>query len=63
MHPDVDLLCLLALGEDAGTEDDRDHARTCAACSFEVSELHRVAAWVAGRWAGNAGKLLDPGGK
>ena len=36
MHPDVDLLCLLALGEDAGTEDDRDHARTCAACSFEV---------------------------
>lgn len=25
------------------------------------AELHRVAAWIAGRWAGEAGKLLDGG--
>ena len=44
MHPDVELLSLLALGEDAGTEDDRLHVQTCPACAFEVSELQRVVA-------------------
>jgi hypothetical protein len=28
-----------------------------------LAELHRVAAWVAGRWAGDAAKLIDPAGK
>ncbi len=27
-----------------------------------LAELHRVAAWVAGRWSGDAGKLLQPTG-
>lgn len=43
MHTDPELLGLLALGEDVGTEDERRHAQTCAACSRELSELGHLA--------------------
>jgi len=42
MHPDPELLSLIALGENAGTEADRAHAETCPACAAELSELRRV---------------------
>jgi hypothetical protein len=59
MHPDAELLCLFALGEDAGTEDDRAHAQTCPVCAGQVSELHRVVAL--GRDAGAETRLIAPG--
>lgn len=46
MHTDPELLSLFALGEDAGTENDRVHARTCPECAADLSELHRVVALV-----------------
>lgn len=42
MHSDPELLSLFALGEDAGTEDDRAHAQSCPECAGELSELHRL---------------------
>ena len=44
MHTDPELLSLLALGEDAGTENDRVHARTCPECVGELSLLDRLVA-------------------
>ena len=41
MHADPELLGLLALGEDVGTADDRDHVQSCPQCADEVSELRR----------------------
>lgn len=58
MHPDVELLSLLALGEAVGTEDDRRHALTCPTCADEVAELHRVV--VLGRDAGAEHGLATP---
>ncbi len=43
MHTDPELLGLLALGEDVGTEDDRLHAQTCPGCAGELSQLRRLA--------------------
>ena len=57
MHADPELLALLALGEQAGTEDDRVHVQNCPACARELSELSRVVAL--GRSAENA--LVLPG--
>ena len=42
MHTDPELLSLLALGEQVGTDDDRFHVQTCPTCADEVSELHRL---------------------
>jgi hypothetical protein len=42
MHTDPELLSLLALGEHAGTEDDRTHAQTCPECAHELSQLLRL---------------------
>ena len=42
MHVDPELLGLLALGEEAGTEDDRAHLQSCPECAAELAELRRV---------------------
>lgn len=42
MHTDPELLSLLALGEQVGTEQDRVHAQTCPECAGELSELQRL---------------------
>jgi hypothetical protein len=42
MHTDAELLALLALGEPAGTTDERDHVASCAVCMAELEELRRV---------------------
>jgi len=42
MHPDPDLLSLLALGEHAGSEDDHLHIQTCPACDDELSQLRSL---------------------
>ena len=42
MHTDPELLGLLALGEQAGTEDDLAHLQSCAECAAELAELRRV---------------------
>lgn len=42
MHTDPELLSLFALGEYAGTEDDRVHAQTCPECAGELAELRRL---------------------
>jgi hypothetical protein len=42
MHADPELLALLALGEQAGTESERVHIQNCPECADEVSELQRV---------------------
>ena len=42
MHTDPELLSLLALGEQVGTDDDRFHVQTCPTCAGEISELQRL---------------------
>ena len=44
MHTDPELLALLALGEQGGTEEERAHVRSCAVCAAELAELERVVA-------------------
>lgn len=44
MHTDPELLALLALGEQVGTEEDRAHVRSCAVCAAELAELQQVVA-------------------
>lgn len=44
MHSDPELLALLALGEDAGTPQEREHVATCAVCAAELAELQQVVA-------------------
>ena len=58
MHTDLELLSLLALGEQAGTEDERGHAVTCPACAGELSELRRVVGL--GRSVGAETTLASP---
>ena len=58
MHTDPELLSLLALGEHAGTEDDRMHAQTCPDCAGELSELHRLV--TLGRSVGADTELVAP---
>jgi Anti-sigma-K factor rskA len=41
-HVDPELLALLALGDGAGTADDRDHLGLCPACREELLRLRRV---------------------
>jgi hypothetical protein len=42
MHTDPELLGLLALGEQEGTEDDRAHLQSCPECAAELAELRRL---------------------
>jgi hypothetical protein len=42
MHTDPELLSLLALGEQVGTDVDRAHVRACPDCAGELSELQRL---------------------
>ena len=58
MHPDPELLSLLALGEKVGTDDDRFHVQTCPTCAAEVSDLHRLV--TLGRSVGTDTRLSVP---
>ncbi len=58
MHADVELLGLLALGEDVGTEVERLHATTCPQCADELLELQRVV--TLGRSAGPEMTMASP---
>src|SRR5215218_6456310 len=58
MHPSPDVLALLALGEKAGTAEERDHVDSCPVCLAEVAEFVRVAA--VGRSATAADQLQAP---
>ncbi|GAA1835117.1 hypothetical protein ACFFOM_09610 [Microlunatus capsulatus] len=42
MHADPDLLALLALGEPAGTPEERLHVEACAVCAHELADFARV---------------------
>ena len=58
MHPSPDVLALLALGEKAGTAEERIHVDSCPVCLAEVAEFVRVAA--VGRSATDADQLQAP---
>jgi hypothetical protein len=58
MHTNPELLALLALGEDVGNADDREHLRNCPECSREVAELAKLAG--IGRSAGAEDLLMPP---
>src|SRR5215218_2059691 len=58
MHPSPDVLALLALGEKAGTAEERIHVDSCPVCLAEVAEFVRVAA--VGRSATGADQLQAP---
>lgn len=58
MHADPELLSLLALGEDVGTEEERAHAQTCPECSAELAQLQRVA--ILGRSAKAETTMITP---
>lgn len=58
MHTDPELLSLIALGEQVGTDDDRFHVQTCPTCAEEVSELHRLVTLV--RSVGSDTELTAP---
>jgi hypothetical protein len=42
MHPSPDVLALLALGEEAGTPEEREHIASCAECQAEVAGFTRA---------------------
>ncbi|HKH55722.1 MAG TPA: hypothetical protein VKA58_09750, partial [Propionibacteriaceae bacterium] len=58
MHPSPDVLALLALGEKAGTAEERIHVDGCPVCLAEVAEFVRVAA--VGRSATATDELQPP---
>ena len=59
MHPSPDVLALLALGEEAGTAEERAHIATCAECQAEVAGLTRAV--TAGRTGqADGGTLISP---
>src|ERR671921_3053357 len=58
MHPSPDVLALLALGQKAGTAEERIHVDSCPVCLAEVAEFVRVAA--VGRSATGADQLQAP---
>lgn len=57
-HVDPDLLALLALGEQAGSDGDRRHVDGCAICSADLRTFATAVA--AGRRANALGPLLAP---
>lgn len=58
MHPDPDLLALVALGEPAATEKELAHIAECPACASELDALS--AAVRAGRSTASAPPLVQP---
>lgn len=58
MHTSPDVLALMALGEDAGTEAETSHTTTCPICSQEVAELARIAD--VGRTSDSSDMLVAP---
>jgi hypothetical protein len=42
VHADPELLALCALGEEAGTDEDRRHLQSCELCAAELRELRQV---------------------
>lgn len=58
MHAEAELLSLLALGEQVGTDDERRHTETCRECATELSELQRVTAL--GRSVGAETTMIAP---
>jgi anti-sigma-K factor RskA len=60
MHPSPDVLALLALGEEAGTPDERAHIESCAECQAEIAGLARAVAAGRGGRAGNTGLVSPP---
>ena len=44
MHPSPDVLALLALGEEAGTPEERTHVESCPECRAEIAALSRAVA-------------------
>jgi anti-sigma-K factor RskA len=57
-HTDPDVLALLALGEEAGDNEDREHLATCRQCAAQLANYGRAAR--VGRAAVDAGDLLEP---
>jgi hypothetical protein len=57
-HVDPELLALLALGETAGTDDERAHLADCDGCMEELRVLRRTA--LVGRSTLADGDLLEP---
>ena len=55
MHPSPDVLALLALGEEAGTPEERAHIESCPECRAEIADLSRAVA------AGREGRAEDGG--
>jgi len=60
MHPSPDLLALLALGEEAGTPEERAHVESCAECRAEIADLARPVAAGRGARAGDSGLVSPP---
>lgn len=58
MHADPELIALLALGEDVGTEHERRHSHTCLECLAELSQLRQVV--TLGRSVGAETVLVPP---
>ena len=59
MHPSPDVLALLALGEEAGTPDERAHVESCPQCRTEIADLARAVAAGRGVRSGD-GVLVTP---
>ena len=59
MHTDPELLALLALGESAGTEEDRSHVSTCPVCAGELAELQGLTS--RGRSVSADTMMISPG--
>ena len=55
MHPSPDLLALLALGEQAGTPEERAHVESCSVCRAEIADLARAVV------IGRRGRMGDSG--
>ena len=59
MHTDPELLSLLALGEEAGTDEDRSHLQTCQTCADELTDLQHLVSL--GRGVGSDTGFAVPG--
>jgi hypothetical protein len=60
MHPSPDLLALLALGEEAGSAEERAHIQSCAECRAEIADLARAVTAGRGGRAGGPGLVTPP---
>jgi hypothetical protein len=60
MHPSPDLLALLALGEEAGTPEERAHIASCAECQAEIADLSRAVAVGRQGRPGDSGLVSPP---